>query len=70
MFDFKQLDPLVDRHLGDFVGREVGQLDAGLMDRGELLLLQHFVGDVADRDDQVLRRLPLHSITGAAWTRK
>ena len=54
---FQQLDPLVDRHVGDFVGREVGQLDAGLVDRGELLLLQHVVGDVADRDDQMLRRL-------------
>ena len=52
----QQLDPLVDRHLGDFVGREVGQLDAGLVDRRELLLLQHLVGHVANRDDQVLRR--------------
>ena len=69
MFDLQQLDPLVDRHLGDFVGRQVGQLDAGLMDGGELLLLQHFVGHVANRDDQMLRRLPSSSITGAACTR-
>ena len=57
MFDFKQLDPLVDRHVGDFVGRQIGQLDARLVDRGELLLLQHVGGDVANRDDQMLRRL-------------
>ena len=66
----QQLDPLVDRHLGDFVGRQVGQLDAGLVNGGQLLLLQHFVGHVADRDDQVLRRTAVSSTTGAACTRK
>ena len=53
----QQLDPLLDRHLREFVGRQVGQLDAGLVDRRQLLLLQHLVGHVADRDDQVLRGL-------------
>ena len=53
----QQLDPLFDRHLRHFVGRQVGQLDAGLMNGRQLLLLQHFVGHVANRDDQMLRRL-------------
>ena len=52
----QQLDSLFDGHLRDFVGREVGQLDAGLVNRGELLLLQDFVGHFANRDDQMLRR--------------
>ena len=56
---FQQLDPLVDRHLGHFVGRQVGQLDARLVDGGELLLLHDFVGHLANRDDQVLRRAVL-----------
>ena len=50
----QQLDPFIDRHLRDFVGREVGQLDAGLVNGGELLLLQHFVGNFANGDDQML----------------
>ena len=66
----EQLDALFDRHLREFVGRQVGQLDAGLVDGGQLLLLQHLGGDVADGDDQVLRRAGRASNTGAACTWK
>ena len=52
----EQLDPLLDRHVEQFVGSQVGQLDARLVDGGQLLLLQHLGGHVADGDDQVLRR--------------
>lgn len=48
----EQFDPFFDRHLRQFGGREVGQLDAGAVNRGELLLLQHLFGNVADGDDQ------------------
>jgi hypothetical protein len=53
----EQVDPLVDRHVGDDIRRQVGQLHAGLVDGGQLLLLQHLAGHVADGDDQVVRRL-------------
>ena len=46
-------DPFLDRHVRQFVGRQIGQLHAGLMDGGQLLLLEHLFGDVVDRDDQV-----------------
>ena len=53
---FEQLDPFLDRHVREFVGSQIGQLHAGLMNGGQLLLLEHFLGDVVHRDDQVLRR--------------
>ena len=49
----QQLDPVLDRHVEDFVGREVGQFHAGLVDGRQLLLLLDLVGHVADGDDQV-----------------
>ena len=56
MLDFEQLDALLDRHVQEFFGRQVGQFHAGLVDGRQLLLLMHLVGDVADGDDQVPRR--------------
>ncbi len=52
----QQLDALLDRHHRQFVGHQVGQFHAGLVDGGQLLLLQHLRRHVAHRDDQVLRR--------------
>ena len=52
---FQEADPLVDRHVGDLFRREIGQLDACLVNRREFLLLQHVGRHVADGDDQVLR---------------
>ena len=53
---FQQINAVVDQHLRDFVRLEVGQFDARLVDGGQLLLLQHLGGNVADRHNQVLRR--------------
>ena len=52
----QQLDALLDRHVEEFFRRKVGQLHAGLVDGRQLLLLLHFLGHVADGDDQVPRR--------------
>ena len=52
----EQLDPVADRHVEDFFRSQVGQLHAGLVDRGQLLLLLDLVGHVADGDDQVAGR--------------
>ena len=50
----EQLDPLFDRHVRQFVGRQVGQLDAGLMDGGQLLLLDTSGSPCARRAVQVI----------------
>ena len=52
----QQLDAVLDRHVGDLVGRQIGQFHAGLVDGRHLLLLVDLVGHVADGDDQVPRR--------------
>ena len=49
----EQLDPVADRHVEDLFRSQVGQLHAGLVDRGQLLLLLHLVRHVADGNDQV-----------------
>ena len=50
----EEVDPLLDRHVGQFSRREVGELLAGLMDGGPLLLLEDRVGDVADADNDMV----------------
>ena len=52
----QQLDAVLDRHVGDLGGRQIGQFEARLMDRRHLLLLMDLVGHVADVDDQMPRR--------------
>ena len=49
----EQLDPLLDGHVGEFGRRQVGELLAGLVDRGPLLLLEDRVGHVPHGGDGV-----------------
>ena len=51
----EQLDAVFDRHVEDFFGLQVGQLAAGVLNGGQLLLLLHFGRHVAERHDQVPR---------------
>ena len=48
----EQLDPLTDRHVGQFGRREIGEGLAGGVDRGPLLLLEDRLRDVANGDDR------------------
>ena len=50
----EEVDSLLDRHVRQFSRREVGELLAGLMDGGPLLLLEDRVGDVANADDDMV----------------
>ena len=50
---FQEVGPLLDPHLAQFLGGEVGQLVARLVNGGDLLGLQGLVGDVAGQGDQV-----------------
>ena len=47
----EQLDPLINRHVGEFVWREVGEPFPCRVDGRPLLLLQHRVGDIPHRHD-------------------
>ena len=49
----QELDALADRHPRQFFGRKIGQILACLVDCRQLLLLEHFLGHVMDRDDQM-----------------
>ena len=49
----EQVGPLLDPHLREFFGRQVGQLVARLGDRVDLELLLGLVGDLAGQGDQV-----------------
>ena len=65
MFDFEQLDAVLDRHVEDFLGLEIGQLAAGVLNRRQLLLLLHFDGHIAEGDDQMPRTV-VGIVIGAA----
>ena len=53
---FEQVNPLLNTHLEDFFGLEVGQVHSGFVNRFELLLLEHLDGHIANTNDQVLGR--------------
>ena len=55
----EEVDPLLDRHVGQFGRRQIGQFLAGLMDGGPLLLLEDRVGDVSDADDDMVGGRPV-----------
>ena len=53
----QEIDPVVDLHHEDLVRTQIRQFATGLVDCRQLLLLKDLVGDLADGDDQVSRRL-------------
>ncbi len=66
----QQVGPLLDPHLGELLGGEVGQLVARLVDRVDLELLLGLVGDVAGQGDQVASACSAASKTGVTVTRR
>ena len=49
----EQADAVINGHLEDFRRTQIGQTATGLIDRFEFLTLDDFVGNVADRHNQL-----------------
>ena len=49
---FEEIDPLLDRHVGQFGRRQIGEFLSGLVDGREFLLLEDGVRDVPYRGDR------------------
>ena len=62
----EQIDPLIDIHREDFVGFEVGQLGAGMVNGRQFLFLEDFLGHVAQGDHDPAPILHGGSIFGFA----